>query len=113
MMKLAITAVVALLAALPATAKPGPAGGADPGQLVLYEVTNFRGDSYVVDDAQRMSMQTPWNIHSVSVYPGEKWEICAKPRFRAPCMNLTESLPDSSVVGINGQIGSARRIPAK
>jgi hypothetical protein len=113
MRKFAIAAVVAILTALPATAKPGPAGTADPGQLVLHEVTNFRGDYYVIDDARRTSVETPWNIRSISVHPGEKWEICAHPRFRAPCMNLTESLADASVVGINGQIGSARRIDAK
>jgi hypothetical protein len=51
---------------------------------------------------------TDWNIRSIAIHPGDKWQVCAKPHFAEPCITLTESLPDSSVVGINGQIGSAR-----
>jgi hypothetical protein len=83
-------------------------GGANPGELILHEMTGFQGDHYTID-SDRTAIQTDWNIRSISIHGGERWEICAKPRFR-DCIELNQSLPDASAIGVTGQIGSARRI---
>jgi len=109
MRKILIVAVGAALASASATAKHGQSSSAEPGQLILYEMNGFAGDYYVVDEP-RLTMKTDWNIHSIAVHSGDKWQVCAKPRFGEPCLTLTDSVADSSVIGINGQIGSARLI---
>jgi len=83
-----------------------------PGEMVLYELRNFQGDRYSVTN-DRTSLSTEWNIGSIAMVSGERWQICAKPRFRDPCMVVSQSIPDASTVGIHGQIGSARKAPAQ
>ena len=93
-------------------AKPkAQAAGARPGELILYQDKEFSGDWYSVD-ASRVTIQTDWNIRSIAIHEGDKWQICAKPRFR-DCIDLTQSLPDASVVGVQGQLGSIRKVETK
>ena len=49
-----------------------------------------------------------WNIRSVSVHPGEAWQICARSRYRDPCIVLNRSVHDATLIGVEGQIGSVR-----
>jgi hypothetical protein len=115
MKRLISAAIVAALVALPgaAGAKPkkakGPAvSGAKAGELVLHRDLRYAGEDYVI--TRDMSLvELDWNIKSISVYPGDSWEICAKPKWRAPCMTLTSSIEDAKTVGIEGGIGSARK----
>ena len=109
MLRYALVAGWLAVAAAPAGAKPALDGGASPGQLILYQQTRFAGDYFTIDEP-RLKVMTDWNIRSIAIHPGEKWQVCAKPRFAEPCITLDQSLPDSSVVGINGQIGSAKLI---
>jgi len=107
-MKYAFLAILATFSAV-CTAKPQSSGGALSGQLILYDSLNFAGDYYVIDEP-RLTVKTDWNIRSIAMHPGEKWQICARPRLQEPCIKLDQSLPDASAVGIKGQIGSAKLV---
>ena len=80
------------------------------GRLTLYEMKNYSGDTWEIDHPAG-TVHTDWPIRSITIHPGDRWEICARPRFR-DCITLDRSLPDASVVGIEGQIGSARQAVA-
>ena len=80
------------------------------GELILYKEQNFNGETATIDNAMT-TVRTQWNIRSLSVFPGDRWQICARPRFREPCIILTRSVADASMIGIEGQIGSARQAP--
>jgi hypothetical protein len=47
----------------------------------------------------------------VTIHPGDRWQICARARFRDPCIVLDRSVHDASLIGVEGQIGSARPAP--
>ena len=108
MRKILTLASFLALAAAPTMAQHPERSGARPGELILHQMTNYNGDYYSID-SDRTSVETQWNIRSISIHEGERWEICARTRYR-DCIELSQSLPDASTVGINGQIGSARRI---
>ena len=113
MNRILIAATIAALTAAPAFAKPkAQRAPANSGTLILHQMVDYNGDYYTIDSDRTQVPVQDWNIHSISIHEGEKWEICAKPRFRE-CIQLTESLPDASVVGINGQVGSVRMISGK
>ena len=80
------------------------------GELILYKEANFNGETATIDNALT-SVHTDWNIRSLKVFPGDRWQICARPRFREPCIILTRSVADATMIGIEGQIGSARPAP--
>lgn len=104
--------LAAVILAVPAVAKEKPAASpAIEGELVIYEMTGFNGDYYRIQQ-DRTTVQTEWPIKSIAMHPGDKWEICARPRFR-DCIELAQSLPDASAVGIQDQIGSARLVKPK
>lgn len=121
MKKIILTLALAGLAGMPALAIQQPAakqgnaahpGGLPhtvPGELTLYEMTNYNGESWVIDTASG-AVHTDWNIRSVSIHPGDRWQICARPRFRN-CIILARSVNDATLIGITGQIGSARPAP--
>jgi hypothetical protein len=105
----AAAAVMAVtLIAAPALAKEKARTGAQTGELILYQQPGFAGDYYSVD-TNRTTIQTDWNIRSIAIKDGEKWQICAKPRFR-DCIDLTQSVTDASAIGVTGQIGSIRKV---
>jgi len=108
MRKILTAASLLLLAAAPALAQRPVRSPARPGELILHQMTNYNGDFYTID-SDRTSVETEWNIRSISIHEGERWQICARTRFR-DCIELSQSLPDASTVGIQGQIGSARRV---
>ncbi|MFL6857386.1 MAG: beta/gamma crystallin-related protein [Allosphingosinicella sp.] len=103
----ALAAAFATLAG-PVAAKEGT-GLSIAGQMILYEQKDFNGDTVEIDQPRTTLPRFDWNIRSIAIHAGEKWEVCAKPRFR-DCIVLDRSLPDASVVGITGGIGSARQI---
>jgi hypothetical protein len=106
--KAAVLAAAFVTLAAPAAAKEG-SGLTLAGQMVLYEQKNFNGDTVEVDQDRSTFPRFDWPIASIAVHAGEKWEVCAKPRFR-DCIVIDRSLPDASEVGITGGIGSARQI---
>jgi len=109
---LAALAAMPVLAIQPAQDKQGQRAGPHtrPGELTLYEMTNWNGDDQMIDSAAA-TVRTPWPIRSISVHPGETWQICARSRFR-DCIVLNRSVNDAALLGITGQIGSARPVPA-
>jgi hypothetical protein len=112
--------ILAALAAAPAAAmQPAASQGThsaptEAGQLMLFQAPDYGGDVYMID-AARTRVRTAWNIRSVGVHPGDRWQICAQPRFQAPCIILDRSVHDATLIGVEGQIGSARpaaQVPA-
>lgn len=109
MRKIVIAASVAALAIAPALAQ-SQGGSAGPGEMLLHRQTNYNGEYYTIDDNRRTKVQTDWVIRSIAIREGEKWEICAKPRYQE-CIPLTRSVPDATMIGLNGnQIGSVRKV---
>ena len=80
------------------------------GELTLYQEADYNGDMFVVDGPSSR-VQTEWNIRSLTIHPGDRWQICARPRFRDPCIVLDRSVHDATLIGVEGQIGSARLAP--
>lgn len=81
-------------------------------ELLLYRDTDYNGTSWTVEDPSS-TVRTDWNIRSIAVHPGDRWQICARPRFRDPCIVLDRSVHDATMIGVEGQIGSARLAPAE
>ena len=102
----------ASLASAPgATAKEG-ISAAKSGELILHRDTKYNGETYEIDQDKAI-VKTDWDIGSISLFAGEKWEICAKPKFKQPCMVLDRSIPVAKAIGIEGSIGSARKVKAQ
>ena len=115
MKKLGLTLALAGLAATPSMAQrravPPPPGAHDvAGEIVLYGALDFNGQSQRVT-GERASLSTPFAIRSLSIHPGDRWQICANPNFRPPCTTVQRPLGDASILGITGQIGSIRLLP--
>jgi hypothetical protein len=118
MKKLTILAAIGAAAlAVPAVAQQqgqGPSGRAspqvDPGRLMFYDQANYNGVGYEVD-SMKATFQWDYNIRSIGIHPGERWQVCAQPHFRN-CIILDRSIPDATMVGITGSIGSVRPAPA-
>ena len=117
MKKIILTLAIAGLATSPLLAQPrgrapAPMPGAHDvaGELVLYGATNFSGQSQRVT-GERSSLSTPFAIHSISLKPGDRWQICANPGFRPPCTTVQRPIADANIIGVTGQIGSIRLIP--
>ncbi|HEX4739249.1 MAG TPA: beta/gamma crystallin-related protein [Allosphingosinicella sp.] len=105
-----MSVIMAALLATGASAAEKRASPARQGEMILYRETNFNGDNKVLD-RDNTYIHTDWNVASIAIYPGEKWQICNKPSFKGECLILTDSLPDASKMGIMGQVPSARRAP--
>jgi hypothetical protein len=117
MKKLIFTLAAAGLAASPLLAQPqrgrvAPMPGAHEAQgvLILYGAMDFSGQSQRVTGEQAR-FSSPFAIRSLSIRPGDRWQICVNPGFRPPCTNLTRPIADASILGITGQVGSIRLLP--
>jgi hypothetical protein len=111
---MAAFAVPALAMQQEAATKQAPNPGALPhtvhGELTLFQMQGFNGDEFVVRELGS-TVHTDWPIRSVLVHPGDRWQICARPRFHDPCIILDRSVRDASAIGVDDQIGSARLAP--
>ena len=121
MNKTLIALGVAALAAMPAlatqqgaeqkqTARPGAQPHTVPGELKLYEMNSYNGDWFTID-GPNSRVRTEWNIRSVLIHPGDRWQICARNSYRDPCIILDRSVHDATVIGIDNQVGSIRPAP--
>jgi hypothetical protein len=117
MKKIILTLALAGLAASPLLAQPrgrapAPVPGAHEtaGEVVLYGAPDFSGQSQRVTGEQA-SLRTPFAIRSLSIRPGDRWQICANASFRPPCTTVTRPIADASIIGVTGQIGSIRLLP--
>lgn len=101
-------AIALLPAALVSAQTPPPAKAKTEAKTMrLYKGQNFTGQSYEVIGA-RSALMMEMNIGSIAVFPGEKWEVCDKPRFKGTC-TIVES--DTSNMGA-AAIQSARPVKA-
>ena len=116
MKKIILTLALAGLAtspllAQPRRAAPPPPGAHDvAGELVLYGATDFAGQSRRVTGEQA-SLSTPFAIRSLSLKPGDRWQVCANANFRPPCTTVTRPIADANIIGVTGQVGSIRLLP--
>jgi hypothetical protein len=115
MIALGLFAATSAMAQAPAPAPSPAARGAAaqtlPGRLTLYNQTGYNGEDMEIDGARRILR---WDYHprSIGIHPGERWEICARPRFEE-CIVLDRSVPDAELIGIpaGSDIGSIRPAP--
>jgi hypothetical protein len=117
MKKIILTLALAGLATSPLLAEPRGRAVAPPpgahdvaGELVLYGAHGFSGQSQRVT-GERPNLSTPFAIRSLSIHPGDRWQICANQNFRPPCTTVTRPLANASIIGVTGQVGSIRLLP--
>jgi hypothetical protein len=106
MNKLAAIVTVAVALATPVAAGAFADMFTRPGEMTIHEIKNYSGERYVVRKAD-IEINLRWDTGSVSIHPGDVWELCAKPLFKE-CVTATESIKDAVAIGIVGQIRSAR-----
>lgn len=120
MKNLMVAAIAAAALAAPSAAMQAPPAApvrATPevvaGRLMIYNQTNYNGEEYEVDAAKR-TFQWDYHPRSIAMHPGDRWQICAHPRFDA-CIVLDRSIPDTTLIGIpvGSDIGSVRPAPAE
>jgi hypothetical protein len=112
---LALAALTAL-AGMPLAAMQGAAPKAGTphtvhSELTVYQEPSFNGQWETLETPSS-TVHTDWPIRSLAVHPGDSWQICARTRFRDPCITLNRSVADARMIGIENQIGSARLAPA-
>lgn len=116
MLALAGTAAVpaaAIQAPAPAPSPPRPPRQAGPqtdrGFLSFYDQVNYNGHEYEIEGPRR-AFRWDYNIRAIAIHPGDRWQLCARPRFEG-CIVLDRSVPDATLVGITASIGSVRPAP--
>jgi hypothetical protein len=102
-------ATAPLLAQAPARA-PVPGAHQTAGELVLFSETNFGGQSQTVS-RDSPTVSTPFAIRSLSIKPGDRWQVCANRNYQAPCTTVTRPIADAGIIGVTGQVGSIRLLP--
>jgi len=96
----AITAAALLPAALvSAQGTPSVKAKTETSTLRLFKGQSFSGEFYDVDRA-RPSLQLEMMVGSIAVYPGEKWEVCDKPRFNGNCNIIDADMANMGTVAI-------------
>ncbi len=97
----------------PAPSSPSQARPAlpqtDRGFLSFYDQVNYNGHEYEIEGPRRV-FRWDYNIRAIAIHPGDRWQLCARPRFEG-CIVLDRSVPDASLVGITASIGSVRPAP--
>ena len=71
----------------------------DKGKIGLFEGNNFDLDSYDAKGA-RPQISLDYNVNSIAVYPGEKWEVCAGKRYQGPCMTIDKDTQNLGGVAV-------------
>jgi hypothetical protein len=104
-------AALAVLVSTPVAAKDPAKLQTYPNELNFYRDTNYNGDDYLVRRANS-ELVLDWLVRSIGVNPGDTWEICPMTHYR-DCMTITQSIPDTSALGINAPIQSARLVKKK
>lgn len=98
---------IGLAIGLPSTAAVSAKIATQKGTLTLYSGQKFTGDILEVTK-DRPSISMDFTIGSVAVFEGEKWELCEKPRYSAPCIVFSGNETDMGQV----MIKSARKVVA-
>jgi hypothetical protein len=95
------------MAASIAQAEPAKKSPAKKGLLIMYSGAKFQGESLEIKKA-RTSITDEMPVGSFAVFPGDSWEICEGPRYKAPCRIVKDS--ETGLGGI--MIRSVRPAPA-
>ena len=103
---LALALTCGLVVAVPIAAVAAGKVKTSKGMLTFYSGQKFTGDYFEVTK-DRTSMSTEFNIGSIAVFEGEKWEVCEGQRFKAPCMTVTSNTENLGEITIK----SARKLP--
>ena len=85
------------------------ASRAGTGELILFEKAGFNGDIYGIDRA-RPSIDLYWTVGSIAVHSGEKWQVCALPRYQGRCAILSDDVRDVAEAGMSDRVFSARPV---
>ena len=114
MTKMMILLAISAASAVPAAAMQTPQPSrlvpqTERGTITFYDQTNYNGREDDIDDPTPR-FHWDYNIRSFAIHPGDKWQICARPRFQE-CIVLDRSIPDATMVGITASIGSVRPAP--
>ena len=96
---------IGLAIGLPSTAAVSAKIATQKGMLTLYSGQKFTGDILEVTK-DRPSISMDFTIGSVAVFEGEKWELCEKARYSAPCIVFAANETDMGQV----MIKSARKV---
>lgn len=102
-----ICSLTMLLAPAIADQEPDLRAPSYSGKLGLYQGQDFSGREHLVD-REGTNVQAGGIIRSISVHPGERWEVCRQPRFQGECAILDRSVPDASLIDAELQVRSAR-----
>ncbi|MGF1549110.1 MAG: hypothetical protein ACFBQW_01035 [Sphingomonadaceae bacterium] len=106
--RVGVFALAACLLTAAASAKDdGERAPVRQSELGLFSQTDFNGRNYIIKKG-KPSVDLDFNIRSIGVHPGDKWQICADTRYREPCIILDRSVADARDIGVEGAIGSAR-----
>jgi hypothetical protein len=105
-MKKTILGLVVAAMALPAAAQTPQT---ERGTITFYDQVNYNGREWETDDATSR-FHWDYRIRSVAIHPGDRWQICARPRFQE-CIVLDRSVNDATLIGVTNQIGSVRPAP--
>jgi hypothetical protein len=92
MKKMITAALLVAIAGGAATAQDTAKPRTDKGKLTLFKGANFDMDDYELKGA-RPSITLDFDVSSIAVYPGEKWQVCAGTRFKEPCMIVDKDMP--------------------
>ncbi|MBV9931216.1 MAG: hypothetical protein JO013_09760 [Alphaproteobacteria bacterium] len=106
MKKLALAAAALAVAAAPAAAKDLAGVRTLPNELTIYHDKAYSGESYDVRKANS-NLELRWDAGSLSLQPGDVWEVCARPMFKE-CVTVSQSVADAASIGVTGEIKSAR-----
>jgi hypothetical protein len=74
----------------------------DKGKIGLFEGSSFNLKDYDAKGA-RPQISLEFNVSSIAVYPGEKWQVCGGKRYQEPCMIIdkdTENLGGITVQSV-------------
>lgn len=96
---LAAATIVGLLSAVPACAQDAPTPKAEKGTMRLFKGQSFTGAVHVAKD-ERPMLLLEHTVGSIAVYPGEKWEVCDKPRFKGNCNIVDADMANMGTVAI-------------
>ena len=82
-------------------------GRANESRLVLYDRTNFRGESRDIVNSNSNLGSVGDRARSVEVIGGT-WDLCDGNFWNSRCVTVSEDVPDLNTLGLRGGVSSVR-----
>ena len=82
-------------------------GRTNESRLVLYDRTNFRGESRDIVNSNSNLGSVGDRARSVEVIGGT-WDLCDGNFWNSRCVTVSEDVPDLNVLGLRGGVSSVR-----